>query len=198
MLTCSRLFSLCFSFRMLKHKVKRGRVGHKLLILQFIRFKDQGCVQQCTGFAHFSGSPGRGEGQLGMGAKGGLAPGLRSCLNKQAAHLLCPQTSPAHQGQSGPWLLTAFWGKRGENGCFVSSLRDPVLLIAQQQEELPRASTAGVIFPLFSCPGLGRELGKLPFCWLWWGLWELLHQFYHCNQLPSLHNVLMSQNCLVC
>lgn len=100
---------------------------------------DQDCVEQGTGFADFSGSPGPGEGHLGMGAKGGLAAGWRRCLDEGAAHLPCPP-SPAHQRQR---ALTAnsrlFGGKRGENGCFVSSLRDPVLLMAQQQEKLPRA-----------------------------------------------------------
>lgn len=107
-----------------------------------------------------------------MGARGGLAAGLRSCLDEQAAQLLCPP-SPAHHRQRALTAnSTVFRDKRGENGCFMSSLRDPVLLIAQQWEELLRGppgqgSTAGVIIPVFLCPGLGEKLGKSPLCWLW-------------------------------
>lgn len=36
MLTCSRLFSQCFSFKVLKHGVKQSRVRHKFLILLLI------------------------------------------------------------------------------------------------------------------------------------------------------------------
>lgn len=129
---------------------------------------DQDCVQQCSGFAHFSGSPGLAEGQLGVGARGGLAAALRSCLDEQVAHLLCPQ-SPAHQRQRAP-TAKSLLGEKRRKGLFVFSLRDPVLWMAQQQEELFRASpgsTAGVTIPLVLCSGLGEKLGKLPLCWLW-------------------------------
>lgn len=154
------VFSLCFNFRMLKHSVKQGRVGHKLLIWLW-----PGLCTITHSLCPFFWEPWAWWRTSGDGAEGGLATGLRSCLKEQAAHLLCPQ-SPAHQSQRA-LTATSLLGEKRRKRLFCVFPQRSRVIDCTAAGRAPGASpghgsTAGVIIPLFSCLGLGEKLGKLP------------------------------------